>query len=45
MVNLYHGAKQVAKLFLPYAITKKELLQKIVDHYEQNKGNQRRKKI
>jgi hypothetical protein len=39
----YHGAKQVAKLFLPYAITKKELLQKIVDHYEQEKGNQRRK--
>ena len=40
----YHGAKQVAKLFLPYAITKKELLQKIVDHYGQNKGNQKRKK-
>ena len=30
----FRGAKQVAKLFLPYAITKKKVLQKIVDHYE-----------
>ena len=29
----YRGANEVAKLFLPYAITKKEVLQKIVDHY------------
>ena len=30
----FHGARQVAKLFLPYAKTKKKVLQKIVDHYE-----------
>ena len=29
----FRGANEVAKLFLPYAITKKEVLQKIVDHY------------
>jgi hypothetical protein len=30
----FRGARQVAKLFLPYVITKKKVLQKIVDHYE-----------
>ena len=30
----FHGAKRVARLFYPYAITKKEKLKQIVDHYE-----------
>ena len=29
----YRGANEVAKMFLPYAQTKKTILQKIVDHY------------
>jgi len=39
----FRGAYEVAKLFIPHAITKKVKLQKIIDHYEQEKGNQRRK--
>jgi hypothetical protein len=31
--HLFVEQDEVAKLFLPYAITKKEVLQKIVDHY------------
>jgi hypothetical protein len=41
----FRGAYEVAKLFIPYAITKKVKLQNIIDHYDQDKGNQRRKKI
>ena len=29
----FRGANEVARLFLPYAKTKKKVLQKIVDHY------------
>jgi|TARA_R100001079_G_scaffold104085_1_gene70454 hypothetical protein len=39
----FRGAYEVAKLFIPHAITKKVKLQKIIDHYDQEKGNQRRK--
>ena len=41
----FRGAYEVAKLFVPYAITKKVKLQNIIDHYDQDKGNQRRRKI
>ena len=30
----FRGANKVAKMFLPYAKTKREVLQKIVDHYD-----------
>jgi hypothetical protein len=33
----YRGANEVAKMFLPYAQTKKTMLQKIVDHYGDKK--------
>ena len=35
----YRGANRVARLFLPYAKTKKEVLQKIVDHYDKRNVN------
>ena len=35
----YRGANRVARLFLPYAKTKKEELQKIVDHYDKRNVN------
>ena len=41
----FRGAYEVAKLFVPHAITKKVKLQNIIDHYDQEKGNQRRRKI
>ena len=40
----FRGAYEVAKLFVPHAITKKIKLQKIIDHYDKEKGNQKRKR-
>tara|TARA_R100000322_G_scaffold80289_1_gene50284 strand:- start:464 stop:967 length:504 start_codon:yes stop_codon:yes gene_type:complete len=41
----FRGAYQVAKLMLPHAKTKRVKLQSIIDHYDKEKGNKRRKKI
>tara|TARA_Y100000289_G_C3794699_1_gene85886 strand:- start:95 stop:496 length:402 start_codon:yes stop_codon:yes gene_type:complete len=35
----FRGANKVARMFLPYAKTKKEVLQKIVDHYDKRNVN------
>ena len=37
----YRGANKVARLLLPYAKTKKEILQKIVDHYDKKSSSKR----
>jgi len=35
----YTAAYKIAKLIVPYAVTKKNKLQEIIDHYDQNEGN------
>ena len=35
----YVSNYKIAKLIVPYAVTKKNKLQEIIDHYDQNKGN------
>ena len=37
----YRGANKVARLFLPYAKAKREVLQKIVDHYDKKSSSKR----
>ena len=37
----FRGANKVARMFLPYAKTKKEVLQKIVDHYDKKSSSKR----
>ena len=37
----FRGANKVARMFLPYAKTKREVLQKIVNHYDKKSSSKR----